>query len=155
MSTKGGKLDAAQMWSIPVVDLSWLWDSVEQGKRLPLSEYLVKLPMKRKRYEESEETIADEGYKRRSNVQADPRRDLSEVRTVRQSSLSRSDAGQKSYRSRVAAANGRESDSSANEQAAQSFNRKTVLAGTILCVSSTLKVISVSHWSLTLANCLK
>lgn len=141
MTTKGGKLDAAQLWNIPVVDLEWLWDCVEQGKHLPLSDYLVKLPMKRKRYDESEETIADESSKRRSNSQTNVRQsDPSEVRTVRQSSLRRSDAGQPSARLGEAAANGGESELNEKGHAAKKTNRKSVLDGTIICISRTLKV---------------
>ncbi|RPA78754.1 BRCT domain-containing protein [Ascobolus immersus RN42] len=138
-STLGGKLGAAQLWNIPVVDLGWLWDCSEQDKRLPLGDYLVRLPRKRKHYEDSEETIADESYKRRNNAQLDPRRDLSEVRTVRQSPSGRSDAGQTSHRPRGVAANGGERETIEKEQVARNFDRKTVLAGTIVCVGSTLR----------------
>jgi hypothetical protein len=147
VTTKGGKLDAAQMWNIPVVDLDWLWDCAEHGKPLPCNDYLVKLPKKRKHYEDSEETIVDESYKRRNNAQADPGRDLSEVRTVRQSSLSRPDAGQTSHRHKGTAANRGESESNEKEQMAKKCDRKTVLADAIICISRTLKVSTHSYTS--------
>ena len=33
------KLDAAHEWKIPIINASWLWDSIEAGARLPLQKY--------------------------------------------------------------------------------------------------------------------
>jgi DNA replication regulator DPB11 len=33
------KLEGAREWKVPIVDASWLWDSIEAGTRLPLQKY--------------------------------------------------------------------------------------------------------------------